>query len=199
MKHCSKAILALSVITMLATSPVQAENEEKMVIKIETDSFSLGTTDISSLGVGEVKTIETESGEVIDILRTLDEIEIYVDGELIELGFDHDPIGEVHMIRNHVQITCDEEDDGDCGRHFVIHTQGDERITTLITGEDDNVFLHEEIEISCSDDGDEANCNNHVVWTTEGGEINIESLHEERMDAEGHRVIVITSKTDSDG
>ncbi len=35
-----------------------------------------------------LKTIETDSGKIIDILRTADGAEIYVDGELLEMNFD---------------------------------------------------------------------------------------------------------------
>lgn len=200
MKHCLKPFFALLAATAFATSPTQAGDEKKMVVEIETDSFKLAATDVSSLEVGESKTIETESGEVIDILRTLDEFEIYVDGELLDLGLHHDPEADLHMITNHVQLVCDEEDEDECGKHLVIHTHGDEELTTWVTEGDGDVFMHKDIEITCSDDteeGAEIDCDHYMVVTTGTGEIEIESMHEQHEDGEGHKVIVITSKTDS--
>ena len=72
MKHCLKPIFALATIVILATTSVQAQSEEKMVIALKTDSFELAETDISTLAVAKAKTIETEDGGVIDILRTAD-------------------------------------------------------------------------------------------------------------------------------
>lgn len=200
MNHCLKPFFALLATAALATSPVQAGDENKVTIEVETGSFKLAATDVSSLAVGESKTIETESGEVIDILRTLDEFEIYVDGELLDLGFPHDPEGEMHMITNHVKIVCEEEDESECGRHLVIHTRGDEELTTWVTEGDDNVFMHEEIEITCShdtEDGEDVDCNHYMFVTSGDGEIEIESILDEHEDGKGHKVIVITSETDS--
>ena len=200
MKPCLKLFLALLAAIAFASSPAQAGDEQKMVIELETDSFKLDATDVSSLAVGESKTIETESGQVIDILRTLDEYEIYIDGELIDFGLPHDPEGQLRVIRKHMKVVCDEEDENECGKHLVIHTSGDEELTTWISTEDDDVFVHKDIEITCSDDsedGEEINCEQYVVVTTGDGEVEIESILDEYEDGKGHKVIVITSETDS--
>lgn len=199
MKHSSKLILALFAAAAFTTSSIQAGDEEKVIIEVETDSFKLAATDVSSLAVGESKTIETESGEVIDILRTLDEFEIYVNGELLDLGLHHDPEAELHMITKRVQVVCDEEDEDECGKHLVIHTSGDEELTTWVTAGDEDVFVHKNIEITCSDDsedGEEVDCEHFMIMTTGDGEVDIESMHEAHKDGEGRKVIVITSKTE---
>lgn len=72
MKHCLKPIFALFVIAATAISPIYASDEENMVVSIETDSFKLTDTDIGSLAIGESKTIETESGQVIVTKSTID-------------------------------------------------------------------------------------------------------------------------------
>jgi len=153
MKHCLKPFFALTMTALLMTSSVQAETEEKMVIALKTDSFDLVETDISTLAVGEAKTIETESGKVIDILRTIDGAEIYVDGELLEVNFENEGLHEEHMIRKHVEVHCDHEEE--CNKHIVIHAHGDNE------------------------------------------EFDIEELHKQHADGEGHRVIVIKTEIDT--
>ena len=113
MKHYLKPVFALATFAILAASSVQADTEEKMIIALKTDDFELTETDISALAVGEGKTIETESGKVIDILRTTDGVEIYVDGELLEMNFDHDGLHEEHMVRKHVEVICDGDEECD--------------------------------------------------------------------------------------
>jgi len=88
MKGYLKPIFALAATALLATGNVQADTEEKMIIALKTDDFEMTNTDISSLAIGESQTIETDSGQVIDLLRTADGVEIYVDGELLEMGFE---------------------------------------------------------------------------------------------------------------
>ena len=81
MKHYMKIIFSMAALALLATASVQAETEEKIVIALKTHDFDLAETEVSSLAVGESQTIETESGKVIDILRTTDGVELYIDGE----------------------------------------------------------------------------------------------------------------------
>ena len=80
MKHYMKAIFSLAVLAFLATASAQAGSAEKMVIALKTDDFELAKTDVSDLAIGESQTIETGSGTVIDILRTADGVELYIDG-----------------------------------------------------------------------------------------------------------------------
>ena len=82
MKHCLKTVFTLAAFALIATGSVYAETE--MVIALKTDKFELTETDISTLAIGEARTIETDSGSVIDILRTADGADIYVDGELLK-------------------------------------------------------------------------------------------------------------------
>jgi len=122
MKHYLKPIFALTACAFFAVNSVHAETE--MVIALKTDKFELTETDISTLAIGEAKTIETESGSIIDILRTADGAEIYVDGELLEMDFDHEGIHAEHMIKTHVEIIC--EDEEAC----------DENVITIMNGDD---------------------------------------------------------------
>ena len=72
MKHFLKPVLALTSFVVFTTMSVQAETQEKMVIALKTNDFELTETDISALAIGQSQTIETDSGQVIDILRTTD-------------------------------------------------------------------------------------------------------------------------------
>ena len=102
MKHYMKAIFSLAALALLATASVQAETVEKMVIALKTDDFEMAQTDVSDLAIGESQTIETDSGKVIDILRTADGVEIYIDGELLEMDSGGQGLHKEHMIQKHV-------------------------------------------------------------------------------------------------
>lgn len=127
MKHYLKPVFALATFAFLAASSAQAGSEEKMIIALKTDNFELTETDISTLAVGEAQTIETDSGKVIDILRTTDGVEIYVDGELLEINLDQDGLHEQHMVRKHVEIICD-GDEG-CDENIIMLTSETSDIT----------------------------------------------------------------------
>jgi len=196
MKHYLKPIITLAAIAILTTTSVQAQTEEKMVVAIKTDHFALAKTDISELAVGEAKTIETENGKVIDILRTADGAEVYIDGKLLEMDFDDEGLHEEHMIRKHVAIIC--ANDEDCDKHVVIHSDDDSDITEWITEDGDNVIIHKEIELTCTDDEEGTSCSDKMVWTSDGDEIDIEELHKKHADGKGYKVIVIKKESDTE-
>lgn len=109
MKYLFKPVFVLSCMTVLTALSMFAQAEEKMIIALKTSDFELTETDISSLAIGESKTIETESGRVIDILKTMDGAEIYVDGELLDINQPH--LG--HEVETHVEVICDDEENCD--------------------------------------------------------------------------------------
>ena len=80
MKHYLAAIFTPLIFALLIPVSALAQTQEKMVIAIETDDFKLTETDISMLAIGEAKTIETDNGRFIDIIRTSEGAEIYLDG-----------------------------------------------------------------------------------------------------------------------
>ena len=189
MKTLLKTVLALATFVILAATSVQAENQKKMIIALKTRDFELTETDISSLAVGEAQTIETESGRVIDILRTADGAEIYVDGELLEMNFDADALHEKHMVRKHVEIEC--ESDEECDKNVVILSGNHDDLPEWVTEEGDNVFIHKEIELSCTDDEDGTSCSDKTIWVSDYGDIDLEEIHEKHNSGEAHKVIVI--------
>ncbi len=102
------AIFMAGAMTVTAGVP---EDETTMVIALSTDDFDLPETDISHLAIGDAETIHTESGKTIDLLRTEEGVEIYVDGELLKPG-----LGDLHdghaVIRHDVEVICESE--GEC-------------------------------------------------------------------------------------
>lgn len=110
-----KLILLLAVVVFTLGSASLSAGEDKMVIALTTDDFELAETDVSDLEIGDSETIYTQSGKTIDLLRTADGIEIYVDGELLELGLDgEEGIHEGHrIVHQHVEVDCDTEEDCD--------------------------------------------------------------------------------------
>ena len=196
MKRYLKLNFALALFAMIATSTAMAGTEEKMVIALKTDHFELAETDISTLDVGEAKTIETESGKVIDIIRTAEGAEIYVDGELLEMNFDREGLHEEHLIRKHVEIICEEGED--CGKHIVMHAEGEADTSEWMVEGGDHVIIHKEIELSCSDDGTGTSCSDNAVWVTDHGDIDSEELHELHAGGDVHKVIVIKKEIGSE-
>lgn len=196
MKHYLCPIFTLAVFALLATTSVLAENEYKMVIAVKTDNFELTETDISTLAIGESQTIETDDGKIIDILRTADGAEIYVDGELLDINFDaevlHEGLHEKHIIRKHVQVICDDQEE--CDNHVMIIADGVDESAHWISEIGELVLMAEDIEFFCSDEEEGSDCSDHVMWIADGDDIDIEVLHELHMSDEDHQVIVIKKK-----
>lgn len=197
MKHGLKLIFALAMTASLVTTSAKADKEEKMLIALKNDHFELNETDISSLAIGEAKTIETESGKVIDILRTMDGAEVYIDGELLEMNFKKEDDRKAHIIKKHVEVIC--EDGEECDRHVVIHTSDEGDIQEWIHEEGANIIIHKEIELSCNDDDDGTSCSEELVWISDEEEHHIEDLHHKHSDGDVQKVIVIKKKAEADG
>jgi hypothetical protein len=87
--------------------------EEQIVIALSTDDFELAETDISGLAVGDAQTFMTDSGKQIDLLRTEEGVEIYVDGELIDAGLhgEHDLHEGHRVVHKHVEVICDTDEE----------------------------------------------------------------------------------------
>lgn len=193
MKHYLKAIFTLITFALLTSTLVQAGSEEKMIIALKTNDFEMTETDISDLAIGESHTIETESGKVIDILRTADGAEIYIDGELLEMASDGQGLHAVHTMQKHVEIICDS--DADCDENVFVFASDDADAVEWLTEDGENFVIHKEIELSCNSDGEETGCSDKMVWVSEGDDVDLETLHEMHMNGEGdgeaHKVIII--------
>ena len=126
--------------TILCAGPAFADTTEKMIIKLKTNEFEIVETDISNLQVGEAETIFTDSGKIIDLLRTADGIEIYIDGEMLEMpdmsGASLD--GGVHTIMHkQIRVECavdgDDESELACADELLFFPDGDTDLEFLHT------------------------------------------------------------------
>jgi hypothetical protein len=169
-------ILALVCATSVsAGDTTEKKIEKRTVIALKTDDFEMTETDISDLEVGESETIVTESGKTIDLLRTAESVEIYVDGELLELGFDggageHNEHGTAHK---KVKVICD--DNENCEKEVWILDGEDHDIESLHGEEGGHRIIRKHIEIECTDGED---CE----------DFDFESIHEH---GDAHEVIMI--------
>lgn len=188
MKHYSRPFFGLFLLVLLTSGTVFADAREKVVIALQTDDFELAETDISTLGIGEAKTIETDSGKIIDILRTNDGAEIYVDGELLEMNFKDDDLHTDHMMEKHVEIVCDNEEE--CDKNIIVLGGGGQDASEWVTADGEHVFIHSEMEVTCSDDEEGNSCSHQVVLISDDGNIDLEKLHEEHASGERLKIVV---------
>ena len=109
MKHYLIPGLAAVFLVGAAAVCFAGENTDagkKIVIALKTDDFEIPETDISHLAIGDAETIMTDSGRTIDLLRTADGVEVYVDGELLEPSL----AGDGEMLHERVEVVCDGDD-----------------------------------------------------------------------------------------
>ncbi len=99
-----------------------ADGGYEMLIDIETDEISINQMDIDHLEVGDSETIYTQDGKTVDILRTAQGVEIFIDGEKLDPPSLHGIAdGAAHEMHKYVlKIECDSEDVDDCaGAHHL--------------------------------------------------------------------------------
>ena len=144
-------LLAASVLMLSAASVVAGEDsevviEKKYVVALSTDDFELEEIDLSHLAVGDAETIVTESGKTIDMLRTEEGIEIYIDGELLDIGMgDVELHGSHRIIHTDVEIICDEDEE--CEETVWISEDGDIDLEALHeSGDHKVIMIHEDEE-----------------------------------------------------
>jgi len=189
MKHYLGPVFALTVAAVFASTSLQAQTTEKMIIALNTDDFELTETDISNMVIGEAQTIETENGKIIDVLRTADGAEVYVDGELLVMNLNHDALHETHELKRHVEIECDSGQD--CDESIAIFSGNEDDASELLTVEGEHIFIHRDVDINCSDDDEGSNCHEEMIWASDDQHMNLEKLHEDHGSEEDHEFIVI--------
>ena len=141
--------------TLAGSTIAIAKDVQKHVIALKTDDFELVETDISDLEVGEAKTIVTEEGKNIDIIRAAEGVEIYVDGELLDMSFGD--MSGAHKRHQRIMVDCDGAE-GEC-----------EDLVALHAGDGDHApgnheVLIKKIHVSCTGD-DESECA-EKVWVS---------------------------------
>jgi len=189
MKHYLGPVFALLMFALLTSASALAQTREKVVVALETDDFELAETDISTLAIGEAQTIETDSGKIIDILRTRDGAEIYVDGELLEMNFNDEGLHEEHIMNKHVEIFC--EDGEECDENILVINHDEHNASEWSTADGEHVIIHREVEVTCDDNDEGDHCDHQVVLISDDEDIDLERMHEEHTSGIGHNVIVI--------
>ena len=126
---------------------------------------------------------------MIDIIRTADGAEIYVDGELLEMNLHEADLHEGHMMNKYVEIVCDgdEECDNDV---FIVAGDGNEA-PGWVSSDGENISIHREVQITCSENEEETSCDDQLIWVSDDEDFDIERIHEEHESTDGHKVIII--------
>ena len=133
-------IFALCALSLSAEEQATQSVQDKMVIALQTDDFELAETDISDLEIGDAETIYTERGKTIDLLRSAEGIEIYVDGELLEMGL-HDEEGHHeahHIVHMDVEVEC--ESDEECEHEMGSLHGEDHHAQVIITKKKEETY-----------------------------------------------------------
>ncbi|MEE4294556.1 MAG: hypothetical protein V2I79_11390 [Xanthomonadales bacterium] len=184
--------LILGASSAVAGEEPEIVKEEKIVIALETDEFSIAETDLSHLEVGDAETILTESGKTVDLLRTENGIEIYVDGELLDMPGMH----EEHHVVHEIKIICDDGEE-DCAEDMTWITEsGDVDFEALHDGEHKVIIMHgDDVDYDVEVLGDgphEAHGTVHIVREFE--DVDVDDLHE----AHNREVIIIKKKVEDE-
>lgn len=192
-------LLASSLTLLFFTGAAMAGDREKMVIELKTNDFQVAETDISNLSVGEAKTILTDSGKTVDILRTEDGVEIYVDGELLEMPEMHEAHDQA--VHEHVEVVCvsDGEEDGsadsECDHDMMFFSDEDIDIEALGEHGTESRVIVKRVQHECESD-QEGECEDEQVWVSDGSDVAFGELHET---GEGkHRIVRIHKSVDGD-
>jgi len=164
------ALLLTAAVSAVAQNPVP---DEELVVALKTEHFEIPETDISHLAVGEKETIVTEYGRTVDLLRTEDGVEVYLDGELLDLATD----GEEHVIREEIEILCDTP--ADCEDVRLMAEDGDLDLEALEADAAHKVIrIRKETEVVGGDAG-----------------IDPAAATDETIEKHGEKVIIIREKT----
>ena len=130
-EHHPKPVFAMSLLLMISamlfSTTSMAGDQPEMIIDLETAEFHIEQLDISGLETGDVETIYTEDGKTIDVVRTDTGVDIFVDGEKLDLPGPgvHTMHADSHEARHViVQIECESDADEDCAaqEHWSMNT-----------------------------------------------------------------------------
>ena len=145
-RTCLTAVLACSALSISLAGEIR---EFKHVIKVQTDGSDVIEADVSGMQPGEAMSFTTDSGKMVDILKSVDEFEIYIDGEQVagppaaEQRQAHAALVHERMvtceatdaqvcegqhgqaIHRKVEIHCDSETAGDCDSLIVSGGEAD--------------------------------------------------------------------------
>jgi len=183
MIHHFRTLLIAALSALFVMTPAFGDEQENddptIIMKLKSDEVELDEIDVSDLEVGDAHTVFTDGGETVDILRTVEGFEIYIDGE--ELKIPNVPLHMESLAGNmnfssDIEVECVNEDDDDCDAHGMIIMSGDEDTEIDLSGKQAHVIrIHKE------------------YIDEEGGDPNGESGHDKTHDEHSgaHKVIMI--------
>ena len=186
-KRTSLSLVSALVAGLFAGAVMAGEtvHESKMMFKLKTGDAEMIEADVSDMAVGESETFVTESGRTVDLLRTQDGMEVYLDGELLDMDFEN-AHGKHMMIHKDTDVECYSDVEGECEHDSVFIMAGDD----LQAVDGDHVkIISKHVEVICNDDED---CE-EMVWISDGDDVHVEEFHEE----DGHKVIKIRTHKES--
>jgi hypothetical protein len=210
--HSRQVLLSAILLTTFCTcyaataDDATATMDREEVIALKTDNFELEDTVVSDLAVGESKTIFTDDDRTIDLLRTDEGLEIYVDGVLQDMDIHFfGEADEAGAGSHEIEIVCT----GDENCDQLVWVEADEDFDSTASADADEVHvIKREIRIECSDESD---CDEPHVWIEEDGasldsdtadgDVHVIRLHEDTDGAhegESNKVIVIRKKAGQD-
>jgi len=162
----------------LAGEPVL---HEQHTIAVKTSGAEIFETDLTQLAVGESRTFTTDAGKTIDVIRTADGAEVYIDGELVDIS-SASYSGDHAVIHREVQVECISDDAGDTDCNHDIAFIGGDAGDLL-----DAQVIHKQYEVIC-DSGDDCA---DMVWVESDGDLDYAFETLEDPGSDGERVIVI--------
>ena len=174
-------LMALAGTALFTTALLAGETRhEKKVFMLKAGDGEVVEADVSDLGLGESRSFVTESGRMVDLLQTPEGLEVYLDGELIDLSGSDEALHE-HLM--HARALAEERCDGDCEDGFAY-------AFTTEDGEEANVHvIRKHVEVICSD---EEQCDDNV-WISADGDVDLDLVHGDG----DHQVIVVRKEIES--
>lgn len=154
MKRQLFQLLQVSTLVLFGTFSAQASEQTKaermVIVNTGDDSRHIETIDASELELGDAKTVFTEDGKTIDVLRTVDGLEIYINGKEVEIP--DIPLDFAHMkhgmdIDFEHDIECISDDEEECDIHGLM-VMTDDVIVNSDSMEDGKhiIRIHKELE-----------------------------------------------------
>lgn len=152
----SAAIFGLT-LTLFSASALAAESQTyRHHITVDVGDAEIIDADVSHLEPGASESFVTESGRMIDILRTQDGIELYIDGSLVESDGPGDALArKIELLEERIEGGCAEDEVNEGANEGA--TDGTDvcgDFSLALDGKDVNVFvMRRGIETVCDADG----------------------------------------------
>lgn len=192
MKSTLETMMALAAAGLLAGAAVAGgEPEETIKVEVSTGHGGVFMADMSDAAVGDAQTWTTENGKVIDVLRTENGVEIYVDGELMDASFGEEALHGAHVVlHEEMEVECHGTDGEDCRHDVIVMKNGDVSMDgdfdVVIDGDAaEHQVIVKRFEMVCEDEDGAKDCGELAVFSDE------ERAHLEALGDEGHDVKVI--------